>query len=247
MSNRLQTSQRAWSKVRLVLVLSFVAAFGAHRSIKAHNFLREFIQHNVHLTVGAQHIDVTIDLTFFEDWSAREREAMDADGSGDITRAEQETYLKQLAPELCRQVKLRVAGRELALIPLYDPELDLQNDPGLGPSHHRLRLFFFAPTPELEAGDELVIEANLWPEAKSLGTPQAEVRDGGKLVSIVSVDSGFTSAQRPEEKRQFKFRCVQPPNRTNPAGWETNLPATLAADPSAPSAQLKPSSTPSLP
>jgi hypothetical protein len=173
--------------------------------------LATFIQHNLHLTIGAQHLDVTVDLTFFEEWSARERKAMDADSSGDITRAELEAYLNKCAPQLARQMKLRVAGRELPLVPLYDPEVDLLADRKVGPAHHRLRLFYFAPTPELRPGDEIVIEDQLWPEAKAIATPQTEGRDGCKLAAVVAVDAGLTNPRAQEENRLLKYRCLQPP------------------------------------
>jgi hypothetical protein len=179
------------------------------------------------LTVAAQHIDVTVDLTFFEEWSARERKAMDADGSGEISRTELENYLKRLGPQLARQVKLRVAGRELILVPLYEPEIDLLGDNQVGPAHHRLRLFFFAPTPDLRAGDELVIESSLWPEAKALATPQSEGLDGCKLTTLISVDAGLTTPRSEGEKRRFKFRCLQPPSpKANPV----NPPSARAVE-----------------
>lgn len=227
MSNHRHTAHREWSRARLVLLLCASFTPGGPPSTQAHNILSEFIQHGVQLTVSAPHVDVTVDLTFFEEWSVRERGAMDADGSGDITRVELENYLKRLAPQLARQVKLRVAGRELALVPLYEPEIDLLGDKQVGPAHHRLRLFFFAPTPELHAGDELVIESGLWPEAKALATPQSEGRDGCKLTTLISVDAGLTNPPSQGEKRLFKFRCQQPPS---PKAKPGNPPAARAVE-----------------
>jgi hypothetical protein len=229
------------------LLLCASVALGATRSAHSHNFLSEFIQHGIQLTVGAQHIDVTVDLTFFEVWSARERANMDADANGNITRGEQETYLKRLAPQLSRQVTLRVAGRELILVPLYEPEVDLLGDNQVGTAHHRLRLFFFAPTPELRAGDEIVIEASLWSAAKALATPQGEGRDGCKLTNLVSVDAGLTSPRASEEKRLFKFRCLVPPTKAGPANAGSSRSSVVSAEPSAPPLQLKSSATPSEP
>ena len=88
----------------------------------AHDLFAAYVQHSVHLTVGARDVDLTMDLTFFEEWSARERLAMDTDANGRISRWEVEAYVKKLAPRISRQVKLRVAGHELALVPLYEPK-----------------------------------------------------------------------------------------------------------------------------
>jgi hypothetical protein len=108
-------------------------------------------------------------------------------------------------------VQLRVAGRELAPVPLYDPELDLLADHKVGPAHHRLRLCFFLPTPaDLRANTEIIVEDRLWPDAKALGTLQAEGHDGGTLQAEKPSDPGFAPA-RPGEARLFKFRCLKPP------------------------------------
>jgi hypothetical protein len=177
----------------------------------AHDLFAAYIQHSVLLTVGARYSDLEVNLTFFEGWSARERAAMDADGNGCITRFEVEAYVKKLAPELARQVKLRVAGQELALVPLYAPEVDLLGNNQTGPAHHRLRLFFFVPTPTpLHAKDEIVVEDRLWPAAKALGILQAEGCDDCALETRKTSDPSFAPA-RAGEARLFKARCLKPP------------------------------------
>ena len=177
----------------------------------AHEQLAAYVQHRVSLTLGERYIDLTLDLTFFEEWSAQERHAMDADGNGRITRRESESYLRKLAPALSQQLKLRVAGRELDLVPLYDPELDLLGSNQTGRTHHRLRLWFFASTPaSLRAADEILIEDRLWPMAKALGTLQAEGLDGCVLEVVTPGDPGFAPA-RPGEARLFHARCLKAP------------------------------------
>ena len=243
----LQPAHGGWRGVRLTLVLCAVVALGASRCAQAHNILGEYVQHGIHLTVGAQHIDITVDLTFFEQWSSRERGVMDADGSGAVTRAELESYLKRLASQLSKRVKLRVAGRELPLIPLYDPEIDLLADDTVAQAHHRLRLFFFVSTPELNAGDVIVIEDTLWPEAKAIATPQTEGRDGCKLTTLVSVDAGLTSVSTQEEALLFKFRCLQPPTKAvQPEANPIRLAITAAKSSASPQ-PLEPSATHSAP
>jgi len=199
---------------------------GLWQHAAAHDLFTNYVQHSVHLTVGARYLDLTLDLTFFEEWSARERQTMDADANGRIARPELQSYLKQRAPQLSGQVKLRVAGRELQLVPLYDPEIDLMANDKTGPGHHRLRLFFFAPTPTtLRADDEFVVEDRLWPEAKVLGTVQAEGRDGCTLTTEISSNPGLSPA-RPDEARWFKLRCLKPP-QANTAAPKTPPPSPL--------------------
>jgi hypothetical protein len=184
---------------------------GGPRDLAAHESLAACVQHRIHLTVGQRYIDLTLDLTFFEEWSARERRAMDADGDGRITRSESESYLKRLAPALAQQLKLRVGGRAVDLVPLYEPELDLLGSSQTGPAHHRLRLWFFGSTPPaLRAGDEIVVEDCLWPQAKALRTFQLEGHDGFALEMIKARDPGFAPTG-PGEARLFHARCLKTP------------------------------------
>jgi hypothetical protein len=208
---RLRFSCARGSAGALLLGLLTLGLCGLQPRTAAHGILAAYIQHGVHVKVDGQNIDLTLDLTFFEGPSARERALMDIDANGRITRAEVDAYLKKLSPALFKQVKLRVAGREVPLVPLYDPEIDLFNEQTTALAHHRLRLYFFAVTPaELRTGDEILVEDQLWPESKSFGTPQAEGGDGCNLVPENSVR--VSSALKPAlESRQFRFRCLTPP------------------------------------
>jgi hypothetical protein len=228
-----------------LLLIGFL--IGLRPLAAAHDLFTNYVQHSVHLTVGARHLDLTLDLTFFEEWSARERRTMDADGNGHIGRAERDAYLKQRGAELFRHVKLRVAGRELPLAPLYDPEVDLLANDQTGSGHHRLRLFFFAPTPTLRADDEIVVEDRLWPEAKVLGSVQAEGHDGCTLTTEIKVNPRLLPA-RTDEVRWFKFRCLQPPT-ANPATQKTaaSNPPRPTPQPRLPPKTLPPHTTQTVP
>jgi len=218
----------AWRNgVRPVWRLFALVAIGMSSSAEAHDVLGTYVQHGVHLTIGMDHVDVTLDLTFFEEWSTRERRTMDADASGKITRTELNSYVTKFAPQLAQQVKLRVAGREVPLVPLYDPEVDLLANDTVGPAHHRLRLFFFAPTPMLQEKDEIVIEDHLWPEAKALATSAAEGRDGCTLTAEDSAHAG-SAPLRPDGAHVFKFRCLGAPVKKS-ATQRTSLSGSPAS------------------
>ena len=229
-----QTHQGSYGRRRVAWPARLLLAgivISLRQPAAAHDLFTNYVQHSVHLTVGARHLDLTLDLTFFEEWSARERRTMDADANGRIARSELDSYLKQRAPQLSRQVKLRVAGRELQLAPLYDPEVDLMANDKIGPGHHRLRLFFFAPTPTmLRADDEIVVEDRLWPDAKVLGTVQVEGRDGCTLTTEIIIKPGLAPA-RPDEAQLFTFRCLKPPVA------KTAAPKTPSSSPLIPSPQ----------
>lgn len=224
-------------------LLTVVLAIGLPPLAAAHDILGTFIQHSVRLSVSARYVDLQVDLTFFEEWSARERRIMDTDSNGHVTRAEIESYLKRLAPELAEQIQLRVAGLDLSLAPLYEPELDLLSFDQVGPAHHRLRLFFFAPTPKsLRAQDQLVIEDRLWSKAKALSTLQVETRDHCRLETVETNDSIFPPA-RAGEARLFTARCLRPPNPG--ADPPASSPAKLDPAPPATSESTAPSPAPS--
>ena len=213
----------------MAVLLLAGTAVGPQRQAVAHDVFAAYVQHSVHLTVGAQYIDLTLDLTFFEEPSLRERVLMDADANGHITRSELVSYARKLAPQLAEQVVLRVADQEVPLVPLYEPEVDLLGSDRVGLAHHRLRLFFFAPTPTaLRAGVDIVVEDLLWPDAKALGTLEAEGRDGCALQPERPSDPAFAPVNSGEE-RLFKVRCVKPPTASASAPRPLRANATRAS------------------
>jgi hypothetical protein len=145
-------------------------AVGLLSPVRAHEAFANYIWHRVELKADARHFDVTVELTFFEEWSARERVRMDLDGDGRIGRTELVNYTRQLADSVKTQLDVLIAGRRLALVPLYDPEVDLLTRDEVGRWHHQLTLRFFATLPKVLAGEaEVVVEDRLWLEAPRLG------------------------------------------------------------------------------
>ncbi len=180
---------------------------------RSHDTLAGFLQHQVVLSLGAEHLDVTVHLTFFEDGSEHERAHMDTDQDGLLSREETGAYLKRLEPELARAVSLRVAGKAVALIPLREPELDLLGSARTGRWHHRLSLYYFAATPaDLAAGTELVVEDHLWPTLRAVAMLHVTARDGARLEAVPLPEAWLPPARR-DEARLFKARLLAPPRR----------------------------------
>ena len=100
MNNSFQDSRGRRRGVWLAVLLLAGTMIGLRRPAAAHDLFAAYVQHSVQLIVGARHIDLTLDVTFFEEPSARERGVMDADANGHITRSEMEIYVKKLAPSL---------------------------------------------------------------------------------------------------------------------------------------------------
>ena len=183
----------------------------------------------VAVTVGQQHVDVAVQLTFFEDGSEHERGHMDRDADGRVDRQEAAAYLAAKAGPLERSVRLRIAGQPVTLTTLFPAELDLLGNEQVGRGHHRLTLHFFARTPsQLTEGTELVVEDRLWPEVRALAALQVEGRDGCQIDPLPAADALLPPAP-PGEAREFKARLRTPPktpagNPTPPAPSEARSP-----------------------
>lgn len=198
-----------------LLVLAWTG-LAPQASVRGHDLFTAYIQHRVGLSVRESHLDVTVQLTFFEDSSEHEREHLDTNQDGRIDSAERREYLRKLGEELTGKVRLKADGDELTLLPLYAPELDLLGNDTVGRGHHRLTLYFFAATPSLrENGTELVVEDRLWPAARALASMDAQAREGWRLEAIQLEDPVFPPA-RNGEAREFKFRCRQSTPATSP-------------------------------
>lgn len=200
----------------------------ASPSLQAHDLFAAYIQHRVGISMGARHIDVTVQLTFFEEGSEHERTHMDANRDGRISRAESDAYLQTLEPKLAKAVTLQIGGRPVTLIPLRTPELDLLGQDGVGRGHHRLVVYYFAPVPQqLSPGMEILVENRLWPEARALGSMQVEGKEGCRLEAVPAGDPVFPPAKG-AEARIFKARLLSPPNAPDrsAAGSRTNSPPT---------------------
>lgn len=219
---------------RLGALLLWIGWLGGAVPASSHEVLAQYLQHRVAVTLGARHVDVTVELTFFEDGSAHEREHMDADGDGRLSRAETDAWLRQLEPRLAGAITLRLDGRPVALIPLRAPELDLLGDERVGRSHHRLTLFFFAPTPvDLVPGAEVVVEDRLWPKSRAVVVLQVEGRDGARL-EAASLGDSLRLPAREGEPRMFKARVLTPPRAAPPAEHSRKPRKREPAQPSEP-------------
>lgn len=137
---------------------------------RAHDALAEYVWHRVALAADSRHINVVVTLTFFEDWSERERRRMDADGDGRIGRSEIERYTTELTRDVKPRITLAVGGQRVALTLLYAPEIALSGGASVARAHHQVTLHYFAALPaSLAPGAEVVVEDRLWEEAPSFG------------------------------------------------------------------------------
>ena len=178
----------------------------------AHDLFTKYVRHHVRLQSQSNHIDLTLELTFFEESSARERQRMDLNGDGRILSGELGAYVRALSGALTNKVKLCLGGKNLSLIPLYAPEIDLLGYDGLGEAHHRLTLFYFVTAPpEFGAGASLEVSDRLWPEQPALMTVEAAGSNGLALRPVMLTDP-TVGTLREGESRVIKVSVEEAPS-----------------------------------
>jgi len=184
------TVNRRRSVPWLAGVLFLVGGFCGERAASAHALFMSYVQHRTAITVGPANIDITIELTFFETRSISERRRMDADADGTITVGEIQSYLARIADSLDGGIGLRIAGRPVAVMPLYQPEVDLLGVDQVAPCHHVLRLFYFARTPDwLAPGSQIVIDDGLWQHTARIGSLEITGQGGFRIAGPTGAES----------------------------------------------------------
>lgn len=172
----------------------------------AHTSLGEYVQHRYAMAVSSKNIDLTVELTFNGNPANSERALMDTDKNGVISRGEQRAYVSQWEKPGIDPIRLLCAKVNLPVTLLYMPELDLQDDRGLGQHPFTVRLKYFARTPEDLAPDApLRIESSL-----QLGAPALVKLDvSGDAAAPISIEPGHgdTLPALTSGSRSFEFHC----------------------------------------
>jgi hypothetical protein len=215
----MKASARALGMAGLLCAMTCCA-----RQTAAHDHLSEFVQHRVQISVRPPHIDVTVQLSFFETWSRHERRRMDSNKDGRISRTEIDSYMASLATNLITPPLLVIDGQPVELTPLYCPEVNLLGSDTVGRAHHRLTLFWFGPIPShFKAGSLLALEDRLWPGAPALMDFRNDCESGALFAP--EDPSGIAAPEWRGESRRLKLLCV----RLNPGADESS--GVLAPDP----------------
>lgn len=172
----------AGSGVRFLMAGLVGLLTGAGGKASGHEVLATQIQHLGRIEAGATHLDLTFELVFHETASFAERRRMDRDRNGRITSEEGRRYLEELAPELERGLGLSVDGREVDLVTLHEPQVDLRGVEVVVPSPHVLTLRMFARTPpHFREGSRLQIRDGLWAAVPALHAVECRGSDGIRL------------------------------------------------------------------
>ena len=152
---------RLWTAA-IVLVLGLAEGL-------AHDVLQTFVVHAVAFQFRTNALEIRLELTFFEQTSQLERQRMDANQDGRLTRAEVGRYAREAEVALMRGLRLTIGNQAVDLVPLYEPELQLDHFDTTSPGHHRLVFQLFTPFPgAFPPGSEVRLEDSLWPGEPAL-------------------------------------------------------------------------------
>ena len=194
-------------------VLCWTAA--AVERLPGHGVLGRVVQHHIVATIGASHLDVTVELTFHSVFAQRERRRLDADRDGLIQEGEAQRYLDEILGGLETGLRLTAGDREIDLTTLHSPELDLMGNEAAAAHPLRVKAYYVArlEDPVRRAGPA-DLEDQLWPEAPALCS--LEVRNLERSSQLVR---GWTCFFGPRKSRRFRLEmCPRAANPLPPDG-----------------------------
>ena len=114
----------------------------------AHPTLSDSIGHSSTLTIGAQYIDATVELTFLGTHAQIKRRELDLNKDGHIESSELKAYSRSLLPKAAKYIRLKQGQAPLDLISLYDPEIDVGSTRDISTTPVTIRISFFTSTPK---------------------------------------------------------------------------------------------------
>lgn len=166
---------------RFVALLCFVVP-GSRAA--AHSNLSEYVQHDVTLEAGDVYLDLTVQLTFFDDQAERQRRALDSDGDGSFSTSEHAAFQKTLLAEADTKLALQSGDTSLELVPRYDPEIQCVASASGEGAHLRfeVRLHYFVRRPDaLQEGAELEVHDGLYPEIPAMAALRVTAKEGCRI------------------------------------------------------------------
>ena len=169
--------------------------------LPGHGVLGRVVQHHIVATVGASHLDVTVELTFHSVFAQRERRRLDADRDGLIQAEEAQRYLDQILGSLEAGLWMTSGDREIDFTTLHPPELDLMGNEAAAAHPLRVRASYVARLDErLRRAGPVDLEDQLWPEAPALCS--LEVRNQERSSRVVR---RWTCFFGPRNSRRFSL------------------------------------------
>ena len=156
-------------KKRIILIGFLLWTVFAVERLQGHGVLGQVVQHHIIVTAGEFHIDVTVELTFHSVFAQRERQRLDTNRDGFIEAKEVEQYLAGILAKLEPGLRMETRQREIDLIRLHPPELDLLGNEESGAHPLRVSAFYLARLDRgLRKAGVVDLEDRLWMEGHAL-------------------------------------------------------------------------------
>jgi hypothetical protein len=189
--------------------LGVVAAFTVYLyPAHAHVELEQYSQQRVNAVVGTANVDITVEFRFTGPASLFQRKQMDTNGDGALSEEERQEYLTTIANQAEEGLRLQIDEKPCALIPLYDPELDILDSTGIEAHPHVLRLHYFARTPEsLHVGSTILLDSHMWTDTPWLVASSVHGSDGIEISGAPNPGLRRPSKE-PKSIRVLEAKCV---------------------------------------
>ncbi|NOZ74179.1 MAG: hypothetical protein GXO90_02220 [FCB group bacterium] len=204
------------SKKRLPLLIPIIILFfslNINSVILAHEVLKKYIHHNIVMYVGRNNIDIELSLEFYEKNSLMERQRMDVNQDGKITKNEIDKYLASLSKQFENGLNLTIDNRKVELFTLYDPKIEFLKNNLVTPTTHIIRLTYFARTPKsFAAKSKLVLEDYLWSSIPLISRFNVIGKDSIHVVAAESDSDLGLSSESKKKGRLFIATCTAFPN-----------------------------------
>ena len=162
------------------------------------------MRESVAISVGTQNIDIQLHFSFPSALSLSERQRMDRDADGRLSKQERKAYLAKVVTRAEEQLRLSFAGKAATLIPLEDPVLDLQDAPDVEAHPHELKLAYFARVPEsFGDGGTFTLDSGMWTELPLMVSVAVESAPG------IRFHTADAQGLRPPSKGEASFRITE--------------------------------------
>lgn len=203
---------------RSILILLVAQAASAHPE------LGDYLQHRIAIEAKGDHLNLTVEITFDAGRSQEERKKIDTNKNATISESERKAYLNQLEADIDGQLKLKINDKPVALVALYDPELDLFDSRELQRHPHLLRLSFFANA-ACEPGDVITVIDGLWSSEPAIVIPEDDESATGNIIARDAKEIGNAENKTLAREIVFDFRSATSASTGNTSAGHVCGPA----------------------
>lgn len=153
---------------RAGLAILLASGFGA---ALAHDALEHYVLFTVRSTFLGGNLDTEVTAVFTGEGARALRGLMDADGDGIVSPQEEAAFLESLAASLSNGFGLEADGVKLPSVPLYEPEVQLENERRVVQHPLTIQLSAFARWPKgSDLPERLALDVRLFDHMPAIMT-----------------------------------------------------------------------------